>query len=204
MATLSDLRDQIKSDLILTGTAYDAQVDNAIRSALRKLRGKRYWFLKKMDDLTLVSGNYSVALPDDYGAPYMFELLYNGYRASDGQGFDFLTFDRLKREYWVTNPLVTTVPIACATLNDALYVSCIADQNYTIPITYYQQDATLPVSDSDTSVWFDDGYDLCRVLAAYMFKHESQGYTVNEEDGALVALYTKYLDEDHVAREAGR
>ena len=76
MATAQDIVDHIKADLILNGTDYDTQLLNAIHSALRQYRGKRYWFLKTYDTISVTSGNYSVALPDDYGAPESFDLVY--------------------------------------------------------------------------------------------------------------------------------
>ena len=201
--TAGDIRTRIKSDLIINSTDYDTQIIAAIQSALRQLRGKRYWFLKEIGTLTLLSGASSVALPDDYSAPYEFELINNGTRCGDGFGFDYLTFDRLKREYWLTSPLQTTQPVACATFGSLLYVSCLANDNYSIPITYYKQDVTLPDA-GDTSVWFDDGYDVVRTLAQFIFKRDSLAFTVGEEDGNMYARALDNLDITHVAKEAAR
>lgn len=203
MALASDMRDRIKADLIINGTDYDAQILGAIQSALRQYRGKRFWFLEAYATITTVADVGTVALPADFSAPNSFDLLYSGCRLDDGGGFDFLTFDRLKREHWRTNPLQTTVPVACAVHNNTLYLSCIADAAYDIDVTYYKQDVTLPGA-SETSVWFDDGYDAIRTLAQYIFKRDAQAFTPSEEDGALAEAALIALGTTHENRKAGR
>lgn len=203
MAIASDIIDQIKSDLVINGTDYDTQILNAIRSALREYRNKRFWFLEASDTLTTVTDSETVALPDDYAAPLSFELLYGGCRLGDGNGFDFLTKDRLKREYWTTDPLQTSVPQACAEYGGVLYLSCLSNAAYSIPIEYYKKDAALPGA-SQTSVWFDDGYDAIRTRAQYIFKRDAKGYSVTEEDGAMAREALHLLGEVHAARKAGR
>lgn len=203
MATAGDMRDQIKSDLILNGTDYDAQILNAIHSALRQYRGKRFWFLEAGATLTTTINSETVSLPADFSAPLDFELLYQGSRLRDGYGFDYLTFDRLKREHWTTNPLQTTVPRACAVYSNALYLSCLANAAYSIPCTYYKQDETLPAAEA-TSVWFDDGYDAIRTLAQMIFKRDAQGFMATEEDGDMARAALDRLGETHVAHMGGR
>lgn len=203
MTVASDIVDQIKSDLVINGTDYDTQILNAIRSALRQYRGKRFWFLEASDTLTATIGSGTVALPSDFSAPRSFELLYQGSRLSDGEGFDYLTFDRLKREHWTTNPLQTTNPRACAVFANTLYLSCLADAAYSIPITYYKQDAALPAA-SGTSVWFDDGYDAIRTMAQFIFKRDAQGFMATEEDGDMARGALDRLGETHIAHMGGR
>lgn len=204
MTTVADVRDHIKADLIINGSDYDAQIVNAIYSALRQYRGKRFWFLKTTDVLvTLAAGDNSVALPPDFSAPCEFELFAQGVRRSDGKGFDYLTFERLKREYWLTDPLQTDIPKACAVVGSTLYVNCLSSGTYSINCTYYRQDQSLPAV-TGTSLWFDDGYDAIRSLAQYIFKRDSQGMTLTEADSDMVRDTLIRLEETHQSREAGR
>lgn len=203
MTTAGDIRDRIKLDLVINGSAYDAQILAAIQSALRQLRGKRYWFLETVATLTLVPTANSLTLPDTWGAPQSFSLLYGGQNLSDGQGFDFLTYDRLRYTYWTTNPLPTTVPRACAIVNQTLYFSCLSNSTYSINATYYAQDATLPDA-GDTSIWFDEGYDVVRSLAQFIFKRNAQGFTATDEDGEMAALQLQSLGTTHENRYEGR
>lgn len=203
MTTAADVRDHIKSDLSINGADYDAQILNAIHSALRQYRGKRFWFLEKTGTVTLLDTTSSAALPNDYSAPGEFEMSYNGRWLSDGKGFDYLAFSRLKRDYWLSDPLETSVPRACAVLNRTLHVSCLANADFTIALTYYCQDATLPAA-AGTSVWFDDGYDAIRALAQFIFKRDAQGFTASEEDGTMARYHLENLNITHEARGAGR
>lgn len=203
MTTTLDLITRIKADLAISGTDYDTQLLGAVQSALRNFRGKRFWFLKAYAPITLLQNTSSIALPSDYSAPYTFDLSYGGAWLQDGNGFNYYTFDRLKRECWTTNPLPTTVPSACATLASLLYVSCLANANFTIACTYYKQDLTLP-GVGDTSVWYDDGYDAVRTEAMLIFKRDAQGYEPTQEDGAMAQRAMDNLGITHVAREAGR
>lgn len=197
MATAGDIRDHIKSDLIITGTDYDAQILNAIQSALRQLRVRKFWFLVKSDNLTLTQSASSVSLPIDFGAPDTFDIIdASGTRFVNGRGFDFISYDALRNKYWDTQTLTSQLPEACAILGTTLHFSHLADQAYTVPIVYYRKDATLPTAD-DTSVWFDDGYDVVRSMAQYIFKRESQHYTANEEDGSMVTNYLSALERNH-------
>lgn len=204
MAVLSDIRSDIKSDLFITNTTYDTQIDRAIRSAIRIYRKKRFWFLKTISsDITLPSSSYSVALPDDFSAPAEFELLVSGTWKRDGDSFDYFEFDRLKREYWKQSPLESGTPQACAIQNGILYASCTADQDYTIRATYYRQDASLPTADQ-TSIWFDDGYDAIRSRAAQIFKRESKNYKATDEDGSIADGYLAVLEQQTQAYTGGR
>lgn len=203
MTDVADLRDHIKSDLTLNGSDYDTQIVNAIYSALRQYRGKRFWFLKETDTtMTLLAGTNSVSLPANFGAPGEFEIVANGLRKGDDNGFAFYDYDRLKREYWQTSPLPTDTPEACAVANNKLYVDCLAVTDFTIYPTYYKKDSTLNLS--TVSVWFDDGYDAIRTLAQYIFKRDAQGMTATEADGDMAQGALARLEETHLAREAGR
>lgn len=201
--TVENMREQIKSDLVIVGTIYDAQIDTAIRSALRQLRIRKFWFLETIANLTLASGSSSLALPDNFAAPEIFDLISGGSRFTDGDSFDFLSFEDLRAKYWTDNPIPTGTPVACAISNRTLYFSHIANQEYTIPSVYYAKDATEPQA-SDTSIWFDDGYDVVRSMAQYIFKRDSQGYTASEEDGSMVTNYMSALGRQHERFIGGR
>lgn len=204
MATAGDLRDHIKADLVINGTDWDVQVLNAIHSALRQLRGKKFWFLLGDEDLTTTTSQEYVTLPTDYAASRSFDMLYGGTRKYDGNGFDFLEYDKMRRKYWLANPIATGVPQACAVFNGRLYLSCYADATYTIPATYYRKDASLPGAD-DTSLWFDDGYDVVRALAQMIFKRDAQGFMATEEDGGMYVAALERLGDTHVSyMDAGR
>lgn len=203
MALLSDVREQIKSELIITGSIYDAQIETAICSALRQLRTRKFWFLEKLANLTLTISTNSLTLPTDFGCAGIFELINSGVRLSDKRGFDFISLEALRSLYWVNDPINTAQPVACAISNGTLYFSDIADKQYTIPAIYYQKDATLPTS-GQTSIWFDDGYDVVCSLGKYIFKRDSQQYTATEEDGSMVELYLEALGRQHERYEGGR
>ena len=203
MAILSDIRERIKSDMSIVGTVYDAQIDDAIRSRLRELRGRKFWFLEKAGTLTLLEGQSSVALPTDFATADQFELIVGGMRLSDGHGFDLCDYASLKRDYWKTDPIPTGQPVAHAVFDSRLYASHIADQDYSIPVTYYKKDAAEPGA-NDTSVWFDDGYDVVRSGAQYIFKRDSQQYTVTEADGDMADMHMRELGRRHERYEAGR
>lgn len=203
MTLASDIRDRIKSDLILGGSDYDTQILGAIQTALRQLRGKRYWFLKTTGTLSLVAASNSVTLPSDYSAPDTFSLIVSGTRLTDGKGFDFLTYERLQRDYWTTSPIPTGASVACAVLNNTLYTSHTSVIAYSLPITYYKQDITLPTA-TQTSVWFDDGYDVVRSLAQFIFMRDAQGATAAEQSGDMAAIQLQTLNTTHENRYEGR
>jgi hypothetical protein len=202
MTTASDIVTRIKADLEINGTDYDTQILDAIQSALRQLRGKRYWFLRDYTTITTTSSSETVALPSDFSALESVDLIANGSRLTSWTGFQLLDFPSLRQIFWTTDPLYTGTPQACAVLNNTLYLSCLASAIYSLPIVYYKQDITLPTA-SDSSIWFDDGYDVVRSLAQFIFKRDSQGFTATEEDGDMVAIATRNLDLTHEAKMVG-
>jgi hypothetical protein len=189
MVTLLTMREQIKTELLVNGTALDSSVDNAIRSALRIMRGKRFFFLESTTTIALLSGNSSVALPSDFAAAGTFSIVNGSAVMMDGAGYDYLTYDELQRKWLYVATLPNGLPQACAVLNGTLYNSHTANQDYAIRLNYFKKDATLPTSDTDTSIWFDDGYDVIRSHARKIFKQETEGYTPDGNDDALIAMY---------------
>lgn len=210
MTTLSTLRNEIKADLVITGTDYDAQIDSKIRSALRLLRGHRLWFLKTTTTSVLTgSGVTSTSLSatlTDFAVIGTVELSSGGLWRGDGTGLDHVSYERLKQDYWNDDPIPTGTPEACALVGSTLYYSHTTAASYTLRLTYYRKDATLPSGDEGTSIWFDEGYDAVRSLALLLVKREvqqmSREETVNDEAMATAALNSLY--EEHNNRESGR
>lgn len=204
MTTAGDIVDRIKSDLVINGTDYDNQILAAIQSALRELRGSRYWFLEEYTtSISTSTSSESVALPSDFSALKSVDLIANGTRYTDDYGFMLVTFDKLRAQYWYISPLQTGVPIACAVQGSTLYLSHLAQSTYTLPMVYYKQDVTLPTA-GESSVWFDDGYDVVRTKAQFIFKRDAQGYTATEEDGSMVAIAIENLNKTHNSHIIGR
>lgn len=203
MAVVSDVLDQIKSDLVIVGSDYDTQIVNAIHSALRALRKRKYWFLETIADLTLPIGESSLTLPTNFSTAWSFDLINTGEVLVDRNGFDFIDLNEMRNNYYRVSPLPTVQPNACAISKNTLYFSSIADKEYTIPAIYYEQDATLPTT-SETSVWFDDGYDVVRSLAYMIFKRDSQHYTASEEDGNMYQRFLTTLNRQHERFEGSR
>jgi hypothetical protein len=179
MATLSELRNRIKRDLIITTTEYDTRIDDAIRSALRSLKQGKYWFLLKRENVTLATNNDSVALPSDLGSLKAARLLSSGAWYAQGRGFTQKPLDVLYREY--KTYATTQQPEFWALEGTSLVTDSSADADYTIELSYWRKDASEPTSDAATSVWFEDGLDLIRTKAIVLFK-SGEGWTVKDMD----------------------
>lgn len=197
MATLSTARDRIKNDLRISGSDYDNQIDDAIRSAINLYQGRPLWFLEKKDTLTLQSGDERVSLPSDFAAEAKrgIKLLVNSVYQWDQNGFNRHPWYELDSEYRAQ--VISGQPRHYAIFNGYIYVDTEADADYTVSITYYKKDASLPTGDNDTSVWMGEGegYDAIRSRALAIFKDESLEYEAVEKDwqrakGYLDALYT--------------
>lgn len=195
MATLSTIRNRIKSDLELSGTARDSQIDDAIRSAIRWYNGSQLWFLQKKDAVTLLTGNDSVALPSDFGSlkPRSGRLPYSGIYYSQGYGFDQYTWAELNGRF--RSNLTSARPTKYAISGSTLYVDCLADGDYAIELTYFKKDATEPTGDSGTSFWFEEGQDAIRARAMAFFKDEAQDYETAANDWARADAYFSKLIE---------
>lgn len=193
MANLSDLRTRIKNSLAIQGTLYDDLIDDSIRSAIRSYEQKPYWFLQQIDTITLADGSDYVALPTDFASPKEARLLLNNVYRSRIDGFDLVDFDTLQLEYKTVTR--TGYPMAYSYYMQRLYVDCTANDDYTIQLTYFKKDETLPQDDADESVWFDDGYDAVRTLAMAIFKDECQEYESTAQDWARAEKYLSDLAE---------
>ena len=191
MATLLDMRTRIKSALAIQGTEFDTDIDDSIRSSLLELQQGRMWFLEKKGTVTLLDGADSVALPDDFGSGKNARILINTVYRGETQGFikhDFRTLEEVYRR-----TLYDGYPQNYAYYGTTLYVDVTANADYPIDLTYYQKDVTLPTDDTDTSIWFDDGYDAVRTLAMAMFKDEVEGYDTAPADWSRAENYASKL-----------
>lgn len=199
MVTLSNIRGRVKSDLAITSTEYDTQIDDSIRSAIRFNEGKPFYFLEKNDDITLLESSSSVALPSDFSGVKKkgFKLLYNGHYLGDGDGFDKIAWDDLNNLY--RSNLTDGTPRRCAILGTSLYVDVTADSDYTINVTYYKKDTTLPTADGQTSVMFEEAQDVIYSRAKQLFKMNAENFDATPNDSALADFYYNEL-----VKRAGR
>lgn len=195
------MRGLIKSALVIKVATYDANIDAAIRSAIRLLQRKRYWFLQKTDTITLSAGASSVSVPADFAMPDKFSLIDGSSRKMHGYGFDYLEYDEFVRRYYYEATVPTGTPLACALRNRTLFTSHAPSSDTSIIVDYYRKDTALPTLDGDTSVWFgDEGFDLCRVTAQFIYEKE---YMQGSPDPAVTLTYQKRLDQDHERYERG-
>lgn len=206
MTTLADVRNEIKADLQL-GSDYDAQIDSKIRAALRLLRGNRLWFLKATTTaLSTGSGVTSTSLASiaDFSVAGTIELSYSGTWRGDGTGFDHLSFERLKLDWWNNDPIPSGIPEACAILGNTLYYSHTTAASYSLRVTYYKQDATLPTSDASTSVWFDEGFDAVRGIAQTLVLRDVLKVGADQDNGDIAKGFLESLYTQHQNYDSGR
>lgn len=166
-ATFGDLKTQIQSEVNRPAAANLTFISNAIVAAIKFYEAKPVWFTQKKDTLTLNAGDTTIAIPDDLKGITNLRMLVNGYYRGKGKGFDPLMIYELEERYNQAD--LTQIPEAWALFNTLIYVNCISDDTYTLPITYNYGDTTYPSMDGDTSVWFGDGYDVIRYKAEAIF-----------------------------------
>ena len=97
-------------------------------------------------------------------------------RYTRNNGFDLVDYQRLLAEYMPNSTRESRKPIACAlSFSDTLVTDTTTPQAASLELIYYCQDETLPTSDSDTSVWFDDGFDYIRAGAQLLYAQFNEG-----------------------------
>jgi hypothetical protein len=199
--TLGELLTDIKSRLTINSTVSDDEITRCVQQAIRQMQQKRYWFLWNTQTITLSSGASSVNVPDDVSVLETVDLLTSSHRYTHGFGFDFLDYVRLKEQYFYNVPLKTRRPEAVAILNRTLFLSDIADQDYNLDLFYTKRDTQLPSQSADTSLWFDDGYDVIRSLAQYIFETTSR-QNPNATQEEFLSMRNR-LDEQHTFYNRG-
>lgn len=198
--TLSQIRSRIKSDLAINSSIYDAQIDDAIRSAIRQYKGRAFWFLEKVDSLTFEEDTTSAALPSDFGSLILARVLRNGSYYDLTYVAGWRDFTREYRASYSDGALVSSYPQAFSLLGESLHFDVTADTDYTIELSYYKHDATEPTADGHTSVWLDDGRDAIRSLAFAMFKDEAQDYQAAGADWSRAQIYLDRLENTNLGR----
>lgn len=191
MRTMLDVINAVKRKLILNDDTYDEDIRDCIQQVIRARNQDRYWFLERLGTLTLPLDSGSVSFPDDYGDIEKISIIQNNTIHDMG----IIPFTQLQSRYYNKSPIEKGLPHAIAKSNRTIYFSHIANQEYTLSVTYFVKDATTPEADSDTSVWFgDDGFDLVRAQATYLMR-----LTVMEEDANTneVDITTSVLREKH-------
>lgn len=199
MSTLGAVIDAVKDNLEIVDSEKDATISGFVRTSLRQLRKKRYWFLLKRTNLTLSSGGSSVTLPSDYSTMNTVHLIDSGAIYTNDTGFHLVTYDNFYSAYLTAATVPTGIPTGCTVVDNAseslILFNRAPTSNMTIPITYYMQDAVLPTVTGDTSVWFDDGFDLVRALTQLLYQRYSQNDTQAATDE--VTFYTQALNSQN-------
>lgn len=193
MQTLSQIRQRIASNLRRNDTTvYPNVIDDCIRSAITMYQGKPFWFLRKIENITLLQGESSVALPSDYASHPTFRIQVNNYWRANADGFDYYT-DYQEFQQKFTDKITDGTPRNCSVVNGTLYTDKLASDDYPIEVVYFKKDVTLPVADTDISVWFDEGADAIRTQAMAMYKDEALEYEASDRDWARAAYYLNEL-----------
>jgi len=195
MSNLVTMRSRIKNALAIQDTIYDDAIDDSIRSALSQYRNQPFWFLQKIGTVTLLTDSDNVALPSDFASPMQARILVNDIYRGETAGFIKQEFKYLQEKYKAQT--TSGVPQYYAYYGKNIYTDASANADYTIQLVYYQKDATLPQGDSDTSVWFDDGYDAIRTLAMAIFKDEALEYQSADRDWLRAKTYLDLLTQQN-------
>lgn len=201
MSNLVTMRNRIKNALAIQDTVYDDDIDDSIRSAISQYENKPLWFLEKVGTVTLSSGSDTVSLPTDFAAPIDARILVNSVYRGKTSGFVRQEFKYLQDNYRAQ--VGSGVPQYYAYFAGLIYTDSEADADYTIELTYTKKDTTLPQGDTDTSVWFDEGYDAIRTLAMAIFKDEVEEYATSEKDWLRAQRYLDLLQERNTYRQLG-
>lgn len=199
--TIAQTKERIKRDLVIPNSDWDDSIVDAIHTALRLLIGKKYWFLEDSKTLTVLSGATTVALPTDFGGVGQFTLIDGTIRSTDLRSFDFYSdFSRFQEDYRQDATVISGTPVACAIRGNLLHVSHAVTANTSIECMYFKKDASLPLAESATSVWSEEGFDVLRSLATQVFKRECMQYEETQADNDRVQLYLTRLDQLSIER----
>lgn len=199
MSTLLIACDAVKLRLAINNTSEDARIYDEIRTVIRQLMGKPYWFLRKTDTVAISAGVTSVAAPADFGILGEAELIYGGRRYSDDE-FKVIPFEQLRRDYWYADPVPSAVkPEAVSIVNAVVYLSCTTTAASTLYLDYYRKDTALPINPSETSVFFgDEALDVVVSAAQALFEKRSTGDKT--ADLEVMNSFISKLDREHERR----
>ncbi len=143
-------------------------IGDAIVTAIKFYESRPVFFTEKIGSLTLLSGDITVDQPTDFKSLIGLEILVNGQYIGKRGGFKETTMEEL-RSNWL-DPTLSNTPVEYALFNDQIYFNCLANQDYTMRISYNYGDVTYPESDGDISVWFADaGVDIIKYEAMALF-----------------------------------
>lgn len=170
--TFGTLKNRILSDS-KRDSSYLAPIGYAIVSAIKRYEHMRIWLNSARDTLTLNSGDDTVALPTDLKAINSIKLIDStGQVYSEGYEFDQMTLIELEETQYIS-PKPTQRPRKWAVENLTLYVDSLADDDYTVIISYFKKDASYPSADGDTSIWFaDEAIEMIRYQAMAIFEDD--------------------------------
>ena len=199
MSTLGAVLNAVKDNLEIVDSDKDATINGFARTALRQLRKKRYWFLLKRTNLTLTASTNTITLPTDYSTIESVHMQAGGVILTKNTGFFLVNYDDFYAEFLTNTTVPSGDPTACTVLDNVSESSILFNRaptaNRTVPITYYVQDATLPTSIDDASVWGDDGFDLWRALTQLLYQRYAQNDTAAATDE--VTFYTQALNNQN-------
>jgi hypothetical protein len=193
MSTLATVRDEVKANLTIVGTSQNTAIDGYIRASLRTLRQKRYWFLRRRDTLTLAQAGYSVSLPANFSVIDFASLVHNGKRYTQKNGFDLLDYKGLMESIFDSTRKTRRPYSLAIAFDDTLETDSLSDIAASIELVYFCQDETLPTLDDDTSVWFDDGFDVVRASTQLLYAQFNEGNI--EAPATELTAFLKRLDD---------
>lgn len=196
MSTLAAVRNEVKANLTIVGSSQDTAIDGYIRTTLRNLRKKRYWFLRRRTTLALAQGGFLVSLPAGFSAPDFANLYYDGRVYSQNTGFQLMDYQQLAASIYTTTREQRRPYRWALAFNNALETDSLAQQAATLEFVYFCQDITLPTADSDTSVWFDDGFDVVRASTQLLYSQFNEGNV--QAPATELQAYLQRLDDKHM------
>ena len=175
MSTLAAVRNEVKANLGIVGTSQDSAIDGYIRTVLRQQRQKRYQFLRRRTTLTLSQGGYSVALPSGFSVPDFANLIYQSRKYGQETGFALTDYSVMTGSIYTGTRISKQPTMWSIAFDNTIELDSLAQDAATIEFVYFCQDATLPTADSDTSVWFDDGFDFIRAATQTLYATFNEG-----------------------------
>jgi len=172
MSTYEDLRSRIEVDI--NRTDITAQVQQQIKLAIKHYGTFPFWFNEARTTLTASSSASFLTVPSDYLDLVELYINVGNYPVRMEQ--------KPLNEIVEYRPPSESQPGAFAYFGDRFELDYKVDQEYTFPLWYIQELATLSAS-SDTSLWTNQGEDLIVYRAEKM-------------------LFSNVLDDDRRASKA--